>query len=224
MKHLAIIMDGNRRWARKHSLPVFEGHRYGYEVFKKISLVCLDRGIEQLTVFAFSTENWKRSKKEVSVLLGLLTRALTKELDFFIKHDVRLKIIGDRSGFPKHIQKAIVETEEKTAENKSGQLNLCVNYGGRAEIIEAVKQIVKEGTDLKDINETTFASKIWMSDIPDPEMIIRTSGEKRLSGFLAWSGVYSELMFFDKHWPDFSEEDIDLALKTFEQRQRRFGK
>ena len=224
MKHLAIIMDGNRRWAREQNLPAYEGHRHGYETFKQIGLACLDRGIEHITIFAFSTENWKRSKKEVSVLLELLTRALTKELDFFIEQNVRLKIIGERGGFSKRIQKAITDAEEKTAINTRGQLNICVNYGGRAEIVEAARSLIEEGVDPSTIDEELFASKTWMAGIPDPEMIIRTSGEQRLSGFLSWSGAYSELLFVDKYWPDFTEEDLVAALETFEQRKRRFGK
>lgn len=224
MKHLAIIMDGNRRWARERNLPAYEGHRHGYETLKRIGVACLDRGIEHITIFAFSTENWKRSKKEVSVLLKLLTLALTKELGFFMEQNVRLKIIGDREGFSKRIQKAIFEAEEKTASNTRGQLNICMNYGGRAEILEAARRLVEEGVDPSKIDEDLFASKTWMAGIPDPEMIIRTSGEQRLSGFLSWSGAYSELLFVDKYWPDFSEEDLDEALAIFEQRKRRFGK
>lgn len=223
MKHLAIILDGNRRWAKAQGLPTFKGHRRGYDRVKEIGLAALERGIEHLTVFAFSTENWKRSEEEVGYLMDLLLKALTKDLDFYLKHNVRLRIIGRRLGLSPKIQQAIVEAEDKTSKNTAGQINLCINYGGRAEILDAIKTIVSEGIDPNQITEELIAGKIWMHDIPDPDLIIRTSGEQRTSGFLTWSGTYSEILFVEKPWPDFEVTDLDAALENFQNRDRRYG-
>ncbi len=224
MKHLAIILDGNRRWAKEHGFPSFEGHRRGYENVKSVGLAALERGVEQFTVFAFSTENWKRGKEEVGYLMELLHRALTAEIDFYQKNNVRLRVIGRRDGLSETLVTAIGEAEAKTAGNTRGQFNLCVNYGGRAEILDAIKLLAAEGVRLEDITEELVASKMWTAGLPDPDLIIRTSGEQRLSGFLAWSGTYSELLFVDAHWPAFTEADLDAAIAEFDSRQRRFGK
>ncbi len=223
MKHLAIILDGNRRWARERSLPTLEGHRKGYDNVKTIGLAALERGVEFLTVFAFSTENWKRSKEEVGYLMDLLHLALTKEVDFFVKHDIRLKVIGSRAELSDKLQKAIVKAEERTAGGSKGQINMCINYGGRREILEAVKKLVREGVAPENVTEELISNSVWMARIPDPDLIIRTSGEQRVSGFLTWSGVYSELKFTDTYWPDFSEEELDKILEEFKTRGRRFG-
>jgi undecaprenyl diphosphate synthase len=221
MNHLAIILDGNRRWARERSLPTFEGHRRGYDNVKTIGLAALERGVEFFTVFAFSTENWKRSEEEVGYLMDLLVRALTKDLDFFLENGVRLKVIGRRNGLSQKVLKAIDQAEEKTADGRRGQINLCINYGGRAEIIDGVKQLIKSGDE---VTEENLTRAVWTHGIPDPDMIVRTSGEHRLSGFLTWSGVYSELKIVDSYWPDFSVDDLKECLSEYEERQRRFGK
>jgi len=224
LKHLAVILDGNRRWAKERGLPSLEGHRRGYENVKDIGLAALDRGIQQFTVFAFSTENWKRSSEEVTYLMELLHRALVIELDFYIHNDVRLRVIGRRDGLSEKLIAAIDAAEKATAGNARGQFNLCVNYGGRAEIMDAVRRLVAEGAKPEDVTEELIASKMWMAGIPDPDLIIRTSGEQRLSGFLAWSGTYSEILFLDVHWPAFTREHLDDAISEFENRERRFGK
>lgn len=223
MKHLAIILDGNRRWAKEQGLPSLEGHRKGYENVKTIGLAALERGIEHFSVFAFSTENWKRSQEEVGYLMELLLLALTKELDFFLKHNVRLTVVGRREGLSEKIQKAIEDAEAKTAGGTRGQINMCINYGGRAEIVDGIQKIITQGKTVEEINEDVVSASLWTNGIPEPEMIVRTSGEKRLSGFLAWSGVYSELMFVDHYWPDFSVEDLDACLEEYQGRQRRYG-
>lgn len=223
IKHLAIILDGNRRWARERGLPTLEGHRRGYDNVKAIGLAALDRGIEQLTVFAFSTENWKRSEEEVGYLMDLLHLALTSELDFYMKNDVRLRVVGSREGLSEKLVAAIDAAERQTAGNARGQLNICVNYGGRLEIVDAVKRIVAEGTRPEDVTEELVSARVWTAGIPDPDLIIRTSGEERLSGFLAWSGVYAELLFVDAYWPDFDETHLDAAIEEFARRERRFG-
>ncbi|NQV90457.1 di-trans,poly-cis-decaprenylcistransferase [Candidatus Uhrbacteria bacterium] len=224
MKHLAIILDGNRRWAKERKLPSLEGHRKGYENVKTIGLAALDRGVEHFSVFAFSTENWKRSQEEVGYLMELLFLALTKELDFFLEHDVRLKVVGRREGLSDKIQCAIDEAETKTALGTRGQINLCINYGGRAEIVDGIKKLIAQGKTVEEIDEELVSGALWTNGIPEPDMIVRTSGEQRLSGFLTWSGVYSELMFVDQHWPAFSVEDLEECLEDFEGRQRRYGK
>ncbi len=224
LKHLAIVLDGNRRWARAQGLPTLEGHRRGYDNVKTIGVAALARGIEHFTVFAFSTENWKRSAEEVAYLMDLLYLLLTTEIDFLKKHNVRLKVIGRREGLSEKIQRAIVDIETTTAGHTGGQFNVCINYGGRAEIVDAVKQIVSEGHRPEEITEELIASKIWMQGIPDVDLWIRTSGEQRLSGFLTWSSVYAELLFVPEHWPAFTEQDLDAAIAEFHDRERRFGK
>lgn len=224
INHLAIILDGNRRWAKENGLPSLEGHRRGYDNVKAVGLAALDRGIAHFTVFAFSTENWKRSAEEVGYLMDLLHHALTAELDFYMKNDIRLRVIGRREGLSEKLVAAIGEAEAKTAGNARGQLNICINYGGRAEIVDALKRMVADGVKPEEITEELIASRVWMAGIPDPDLVIRTSGEQRLSGFLTWSGVYSELLFLDVHWPAFGEKHLDAAIAEFDRRERRFGK
>lgn len=224
VRHLAVILDGNRRWAKSKGLPSLEGHRRGYDNLKTIALAALERGVEHLTAFVFSTENWKRSTEEVSYLMDLLHKAIADELEFFMEHDIRLKVAGRREGLSEKLRTAIADAETKTANNRRGQMNLCLNYGGRAEIVDAVKAIVASGVRPEDVTEELIASRTWLAGAPDPDLIIRTSGEHRLSGFLTWSGVYSELLFVEKHWPDFAADDLDAALAEFDARERRFGK
>jgi len=223
INHLAIILDGNRRWARSHNLPTVEGHRRGYDRVKEVGDWCLARGIKYLTVYAFSTENWKRSKEEVGYLMDLLHRALTKEVGYYMERNIRLRVIGRRHELSDKLKQAINEAEAKTKDNTAGQVNLCINYGGRAEIVEGVQNLIKSWATEDQITEELFADQLWTAELPDPELIIRTSGEHRLSGFLTWSGVYSELLFIDKHWPDFFEQDLDQAIEWFTGRSRRFG-
>lgn len=218
-----MILDGNRRWARAHGLPTLEGHRRGYENLKTIGLAALERGVEHFSVFVFSTENWKRSQEEVGYLMDLLLRALVSEVGFFLEHDVRLRVLGRREGLSEAIVAAIDSAQEKTAHGTRGQINLCVNYGGRAEIVEGVRKLMAHGVDPMAIDESIVDASLWTADIPDPDMIVRTGGEQRLSGFLLWSGAYSELKFVDTFWPDFSVEDLEDCLRDFELRQRRFG-
>jgi undecaprenyl diphosphate synthase len=224
VKHLAIILDGNRRWAKEHGLPSLEGHRRGYDNLKRIGLAALERGVEHFSAFVFSTENWKRSEEEVSYLMDLLHHALANEMDFFMTNGIRMKVVGRREGLSEKLLSAIENAERMTAENGRGQMNFCLNYGGRAEIVDAARRIAAEGVAPETITEEFFAEHTWSAGIPDPDLIIRTSGEHRLSGFLTWAGVYSELLFLDLHWPDFDETTLDAALAEYENRERRFGK
>lgn len=223
LKHLAVIMDGNRRWAKDSGLPSFEGHRQGYDKMKEVGQWCIDRGITTLTVYAFSTENWNREEAEVNYLMDLLYKAVTTEVDEFNKRGIRLKIIGTRERLSEKLVKAIAEAEERTKDNNKGTLNICLNYGGRLEIVDAVKKITAQGIPADQITEKTISENIWLAGQDDPDLIIRTSGEQRLSGFLTWESVYSEFLFIDKHWPAFSEADLDAAINDYNNRHRRFG-
>jgi len=223
-RHIAIIMDGNRRWAKKKGLPPMEGHRQGYEQFKKISDLCNKLGVKILTVYAFSLENWKRSKTEVFYLMNLLKRGLQEQKDFFIKNKVRLNVIGQIEKLPPGLKKLVLKIMKETKDNKERILNLAISYGGREEIIEAVKKIIKKKINPSKINEKIFSQHLYTAGQPDPDIIIRTSGEQRLSGFLPWQSVYTELYFSSKLWPDFTGEDLEEVIKEFQSRQRRFGK
>lgn len=223
IKHIAFIMDGNRRWAKQKGLPTLEGHRRGYNKMKDVGDWCIKRGIKHITVYAFSTENWKRSKTEVDYLMRLLQNALTKELGEFHKRGIRLKVIGSRERLSKNIVKAIDNAEKETANNTKGTLNLAINYGGRLEIVEAVKKIMAQKKSAGVISEEDISKNIWTAGQPDPDIIVRTSGEQRLSGFLTWQSVYSELFFIKHHWPGFTERDLDDILDDYNNRNRRFG-
>ncbi len=224
VRHLGIIMDGNRRWAKKRGLPVLAGHRYGYATFKKVGDWCLDRGIEVLSIYAFSSENWKRSKKEVGYLMKLLLLALSNEVSDLHRKNVRIVIIGRVKELPKNLQLRITQAVELTKNNTRSTLQIAINYGGRTEIVDAVKKVMKTAKNISAITEKSLAEAMYSAHQPDPDLIIRTSGEQRLSGFLTWQSVYSELVFIKKNWPDFSERDLDLALQEYRRRQRRFGR
>lgn len=213
--HIAIIMDGNRRWAKKRGLPASLGHKKGYENFKKIAEACYKMGVKILTVYAFSTENWKRSKTEVSFLMNLFENVLKNELNFFRDKKIKFNAIGQIKRLPDKLQKLVSEAMNETKNNKGGVLNLAMSYGGRAEILDAVKKSIKE--------KKSFEDCLYTAGQPDPDLLIRTGGEMRLSGFLPWQSVYSELYFSEKMWPDFSEKDLMLAIKEFQNRKRRFG-
>ncbi len=221
--HLAIIPDGNRRWARKNGVPTFEGHKRGIENFKKITSFCKKKGIKILTFFTFSTENWKRPKAEINYLMRLFKETINSSIEKLHKEGVRLKVIGERKGLPKEVIKAIERAESLTKNNKEALLNLALNYGGRREIISAIEKIIKENKNYK-ITENVFERYLWTKDLPDPDLIIRTGGEKRISNFLIWQMAYSELYFSKKFWPDFTTKDLSRILKDYQKRERRFGK
>lgn len=224
IKHIAIIMDGNRRWAKQRGLPTLEGHRAGYENFKKIAKRCRELEVEHLTIYAFSTENWKRSEEEVSYLMKLLEYCLEKEKDFFINNNIKLNIMGQIERLPKNLRRLAREVMEITKNNTGETLNLAISYGGRQEIVDTVKKIIEAKIAPEEMNEEVFNKYVYTAGQPDPDMIIRTSGEQRLSGFLPWQGVYSEIFFSPKMWPDFSEKDLEEAIEEFQNRQRRYGK
>ena len=214
--HIAIIMDGNRHWAKKRGLPASFGHKKGYENFKKIAEACYETGVKILTVYAFSTENWKRSKAEVSFLMNLFKNVLKNEIKFFKDKKIKLNVIGQIERLPDKLKKLISESMNETRNNKNGVLNLAISYGGRAEILDAIKKSIKD--------KKLFEDCLYTAGQPDPDLLIRTGGEMRLSGFLPWQLVYSELYFSEKMWPDFSENDLKNTIKEFQNRKRRFGK
>ena len=224
VKHLAIIMDGNRRWAKERGLPAFRGHQAGYEALKQLGDACLEREIEVVSVFAFSTENWKRAEDEVGYLMDLLEKGLREELDYFQKKGIRLRIIGRREGLRPSVLAAIEDAEENTKDFTKTTLCICLNYGGQAEIVDACKSIIEEGIPKDQITEETIQKHLYWPDMPAPELIVRTSGEERLSGFLLWQSAYSEFYWCPKHWPDFDETELDKAIEAYASRQRRFGK
>ena len=219
--HLGIIVDGNRRWAKENGLPAFEGHRRGLKKVKEAIKWCKDRGVKILTFFVFSTENWKRPKMEVGYLMKLAQEIIENYIKEARKEKIKIRIIGQKEKLPKFLQKAIKNTEELTKNNKEMTVNFALSYGGRAEITEAIKNIVKKRIPPEKITEEVISKNLWTSDL---DLLIRTGKEQRLSNFLIWQVAYSELYFIKKYWPAFIEKDLDKILLDFSRRQRRFGK
>lgn len=222
--HVGFILDGNRRWARDRGLPTMEGHRKGYEILKTVGKAGVKRGIKYMSAYVFSTENWKRSKEEVEYLMNLLLLVAKKEVNELNKENIRIRVLGSRERLSNKIVKAIEKAEEKTKNNTNGTLALCIDYGGHLEIADAAKQIIDKGIQASDVTPEVIAEHLYAPDIPPVDFIIRTSGEQRLSNFMLWRAAYSELHFIKKHWPAFTEEDLDQALAEFAKRKRRFGK
>lgn len=222
-RHVAIIMDGNGRWAKARGLPRTEGHRAGTENLRQILRAAVEFGIEVLTIYAFSTENWKRPRAEVRVLLSILEMVIDRELNELYKEGVQIRHIGEIDGIPAVLQRKIRSATEKTRDNTKLILNVAFNYGGRDEIVRAVRQIVQDGIPADEIDETLISNYMYTSPLPDPDLIIRTSGEIRLSNFLVWQGTYSEYYFTSTYWPDFNREELLKALCDYSNRTRRFG-
>lgn len=226
-QHIAIIMDGNRRWAKKHGIETKEGHRAGAEKLEEIAKFCNKIGVKFLTVYAFSTENWKRSKEEVSALMILLRNYLKKFAKDANKENIKINILGDIENLESGLKKSIKNTMEKTKDCKGLTLNIAFNYGGRAEIVHAMKKIAEKLQNneiaVSDINEQLISQNLYTVNQPDPDLLIRPGGELRTSNFLAWQLVYSEFYFSEKFWPDFSKEDLLDAIEVFNKRNRKFG-
>jgi undecaprenyl diphosphate synthase len=220
-RHLGIILDGNRRWAKERNLPTLEGHKKGLETLKQTALLCRKKGIKILTVFCFSTENWNRSQEEINYLMNLLHTGFIMHFRDLKKENIKVRVIGQKERLPENIIKEIIATEKETENNDGMIFNVALSYGGRAELVDAIKKIVKSGIDPDKITENTVKENLWTSDV---DLIIRTGGEQRLSGFLLWHAAYSEFLFVNKYWPEFSETDLDAALADYASRQRRFGK
>lgn len=221
--HIGYIVDGNRRWAKKHGLPTYEGHLAGYNAIQDVARATFEAGVEYMTAYIFSTENWKRSAEEVGKLMGLVLKMLTADLHLFVDEDVRLVILGTREGLDKTLLSAIENAEAKTAEGKSGTLALCFNYGGQLEIADACKKIVQSGVSADEITPELVSQHLYGPDIPPCDVIVRSSGEQRLSNFMLWRAAYSELIFLDKSWPDMTKADVSDILEEYNKRNRRFG-
>jgi len=226
-QHVAIIMDGNGRWAKKRRLPRAAGHLAGVKTVRRIVKTSSDIGIKFLTMYAFSTENWKRPKDEINAIMSLFKIYLKKEISTFNKNNVRLNVIGNTENLSDDLQEIIDNALKKTSANKGLTFTLAINYGSRQEIINAVKNIVNDvekGIINKDINESTISKYLYTSDLPDPDLLIRTSGELRISNFLLWQLSYSEIWITDTYWPDFEQAEYIKAILDYQNRQRRFGK
>ena len=227
-KHVAIVMDGNGRWALNRNKKRMQGHKAGMEVARQVLEECARAGVKVLTLFAFSSENWKRPEEEVSYLMRLFVEGLTREAKKLVENNIRIRVIGDHSRFPEKLQKAIANAEQITEHCDAMDLNIAANYGGRWDIAEAAKKIavkVQENTlSVDEIDENVLHEHTIISDLPDPDLFIRTGGEHRISNFLIWQLAYTELYFTDILWPDFNKEELMAAFESFSQRQRRFGK
>lgn len=221
--HLAIIPDGNRRWARARGLVPTEGHRIASERLFDLAEAAADRGVEHLTLYVFSTENWRRARDEVGFLLGLFGKFLTMEIKKLHRAGFRVRFFGSREGIALSLLRDMDAAVELTKDNNRATINLCFNYGGRRDLVEAVAEIVRSGVPAEEVNEAVIAEHLSTHGTPPPDMVIRTSGEQRLSNFLLWEANYAELMFFDLFWPDFGEAQIDEALAEYARRKRRYG-
>lgn len=222
-RHIGYIVDGNRRWAQQHGLPTYEGHLAGYNAVQEVVLATFDAGVQYVSAYIFSTENWKRSQREVSKLMSLALELLTSDLLIFDKRNIRLRILGSRENVSTRILKAIDNAEAKTANNTAGTLAICFNYGGRQEIMDACKKIVQSGIAAEDVTMDVIAENLYAPDVPDVDIIVRSSGEQRLSNFMLWRAAYSELFFIHKPWPDMTKEDVAGIIKEYLRRGRRFG-
>ena len=221
-RHVGLILDGNRRWAKANGLPALEGHRAGYSNLKEMAKYAVNQGVDYVSAYIFSAENWKRSKEEVSYLLDLALWVATKEVREVHKEGIRVRFLGRQQGLSNKLIKAIQKAEELTKNNKRGTLALCFNYGGKQEIVDAAQELLDTNKTLK-LTVEDFSGALYAPDIPSMDLIIRTSGEQRLSNFMLWRAAYAELYFVKKHWPAFTTDDFDEALAEFANRQRRFG-
>lgn len=222
--HLGLVLDGNRRWAREHQLTVAQGHRRGYQNLKTVTRAAIKYGVRYVTAYVFSTENWQRDRQEVNDIMKILGWALKHEIKNIHKEDIRLRVIGSKVKLGAALLTAIHDAEKLTENNTRGTLLLCLDYGGQQEIVDSLKAIVTSGTAPEDVTTELVSKNLYAPDIPPLDLIIRTSGEQRLSNFMTWRSVYSELIFTKKYWPDFKEQDLLEAFATYGALQRRFGK
>ena len=216
-------MDGNGRWARRRGRPASFGHRQGVRAIKVVLQACEDLGVHALSIYAFSTENWSRPRAEVRALMRLFHETMQREIDEMHRRGVRIVVSGRRDELSTRMRERIDEAMRRTANNENGVLNVCLNYGGRAEIVDAVKKLMREGVGPDDVDESTISSRMYVPDLPDPDLIIRTAGEQRVSNFLTWQGAYAEMYVTDTLWPDFGADDLKVALEDYASRIRRFG-
>lgn len=223
-RHVGIILDGNRRWARKHGLPTYEGHLAGYNAVREVALELLAAGVEFLTVYVFSIENWQREETEVNNIMSLMLKAFSSDIKTFDEKNVKLQILGSTDRLTKKMIQSIDDVQKRTANNTGGTMNICFNYSGQQEIADAVKSILAEGMTGDDITPATIEQHLYAPEVPSLDIVVRTGGEQRLSNFMLWRAAYSEFMFVDKMWPEMTKADIDAILEEYSSRQRRFGK
>lgn len=222
-KHVGLILDGNRRWAKERNLPTFDGHKKGYEKFKLVPDWFFANGVEIVSAFIFSTENWNRSRDEVNYLMKLIESIIKNDTDEMHRKGYKILVSGKLTELPGDLSDMCLDLINKTKNNQNGILNICLNYGGRAEIVDAIKKMIKNKIEADQVHEGLVKKYLYQGEISDPDIIVRTSGEKRLSGFQLWESQYSELMFMEKYWPDFEEVDVRLILEEYDKRKRRFG-
>ena len=223
-RHIAVIMDGNGRWATQRLLPRVAGHIKGVDAVRGMVEACVQRGVEYVTIFAFSSENWRRPHDEVSFLMGLFVRALEREIAKLHANGIRFKVVGDTSRFDEKLQKMIAHAERKTENNNRLVLTICANYGGRWDIMQAVNKMMAQHPEKADVSESDLTSYLSLAYAPEPDLFIRTGGEQRISNFLLWQLAYTELYFTDTYWPDFDADALDHAIASYQQRERRFGR
>jgi undecaprenyl diphosphate synthase len=223
-RHLAIVMDGNRRWARKRHLPAIAGHRAGVETIRRTLRAARERGVEYLTLYSFSTENWSRDEEEVGALMALLEETIRRETKTLVEDGVRLVVIGRLHELSERLQKAIAGAVQETSPGTRGVMTLAFNYGGRAEIVDAVRKLVADGVAPEQIDEAAIGKRLYAPEHPDPDLLVRTGGELRVSNFLLWQVAYAEMWATEVLWPDFSVADLDAALASYAKRERRFGR
>lgn len=221
--HIGYIVDGNRRWAKQHGLPAYEGHLAGYNAIKDVAIATFDAGVQYMSAYVFSTENWKRSEAEVRKLMGLVLKLLTSDLPMFDERNIRLRVLGAREQLSDKIIAAIDEAEARTASNTAGTLALCFNYGGQQEIADAYAAMLRASVDASTVTPELIGQYVYAPDVPMIDIVVRTSGEQRLSNFMLWRAAYSELLFIEKPWPDMTSDDVTAILKEYTRRNRRFG-
>lgn len=221
--HLGFVLDGNRRWAQERGLTAFEGHRAGYNVLKDIGVECLDQGVRYITAYLFSTENWKRDAKEVSYLMDLFLMVAKKDVKFALKHGIRLCFLGRRDVVSPALRRAMSKAEEATKDQTRGTFAVCIDYGGQQEIADAARKCVEDGLRAEEITPEAIQSRLYAPDIPPLDLIVRTSGEQRISNFMLWRAAYSELLFLQKYWPEMTKSDVIAIIEEYGRRSRRFG-
>lgn len=221
--HIGYIVDGNRRWAKKHGLPAYEGHLAGYEALKDVVIETANAGVKYVSLYTFSTENWKRAEEEVSGLMRLMMRLFKTDLHILIDEDLRLVVLGSREGLPDKMNEAIDVAEQKTVHCAKATIAVCFNYGGQQELVYATQQLIEKGVEAKDVTVELLAQNLYQPQVPPCDLIVRTSQEQRLSNFMLWRSAYSELIFMEKFWPDMRKTDVTAIIEEYNQRQRRFG-
>ncbi len=221
--HIGYIVDGNRRWARQHGLPVYEGHLAGYNAIRDVLIPTFEAGVKYVSAYTFSTENWKRGQQEVGNIMRLMVRMLTADISIFQQNNIKLVVAGTREGLTDTVIRAIENGERETKDNTGGTFMLCFNYGGQMEIAQACKKIVQSGIHIDEITPQLITENLYYPEVPPVDLIVRTSGEQRISNFMLWRAAYSELFFLEKLWPDMTKDDVGAILKEYSRRSRRIG-